>query len=214
MIEQLNIPLIDADKLAREVVEPGKPAYKQIVKKFSRDILLEDGTIDRVKLANIIFTDETKRKILNKCTHPYIQRAILKSLCWHWVKGERVTVLDVPLLIESGLYKYMSAVIVIYCDPRYPRSSENLQLGRLMRRDGISEHAARQRMAAQIPLKEKVSFADYIIDNSGEFEETERQVFQIMNKVQPKWWNWLLTWLGPPALATAALVTAAQSNGL
>ncbi|CAG8652179.1 1641_t:CDS:2 [Ambispora gerdemannii] len=198
MIERLQIPLIDADKIAREVVEPGKPAYKQIIKHFSRDILLEDNTIDRVKLGNIIFANESKRKVLNRCTHPYIHLTIVKSLMWYWLIGERMTVLDVPLLIEGGFHKYLSAVIVVYCDPRHPRSSEQLQLTRLIKRDNLSEHAARQRMAVQIPLSEKVNYADYVIDNSGELQETERQVIRVMKKVRPKLWNWLAAWVGPP----------------
>ncbi|CAG8516465.1 3903_t:CDS:2 [Ambispora leptoticha] len=198
MIERLRIPLIDADKVAREVVEPGKPAYNQIVKHFSRDILLENGTLDRAKLGDIIFADESKRKILNKCTHPYIYRSIMKSLMWYWFIGERMAVLDLPLLIEGGYHKYLSSIIVVYCDPRHPRSSEQLQLTRLMKRDNLSENAARQRMAAQMPLKDKVHYADYIIDNSGELQETERQVIGVMKKVQPKLWHWLASWLGPP----------------
>lgn len=114
MIIRRKIPLIDGDLLARKVVEPGKPAYNLIIKNFSRDVINEDGTLDRAKLADIIFSDEQKRKILNRCTHPFIRREIFKLLVWYWATGEKLVVLDAPLLIESGLYKWMSAVVVVY----------------------------------------------------------------------------------------------------
>jgi len=127
--------------------------------------------------------------------------------CWYWLKGEKVTVLDMPLLIESGMHHYMSAVVVVYC-------SEQLQLIRLMERENFPETTARQRIEAQMPLKEKVQYADYIIDNSGELVETERQVDQVMEKIQPTLWNWLLTWLGPPTVALGCLLTVAQKGRL
>jgi len=114
MIIRRRIPLIDGDLLARQVVEPGKPAYRLIIKNFSRDILHEDGTLDREKLGNIIFANENRRKTLNRCTHPFIRREILKLLIWYWITGEKMVVLDAPLLIESGLYNWMSAVVVVY----------------------------------------------------------------------------------------------------
>ena len=114
MIIRRGIPLIDGDLLAKKVVEPGKPAYNLIIKNFSRDVLNEDGTLDRSKLADIIFADEQQRKILNRCTHPFIRREIFKLLIWYWITGEKMVVLDAPLLIESGLYNWMSAVVVVY----------------------------------------------------------------------------------------------------
>ncbi|CAG8826617.1 9600_t:CDS:2, partial [Dentiscutata erythropus] len=89
MIQKYGIPIIDADLLAREVVQPNKPAYKLIVDHFSKEILLEDGTLDRAKLRSIIFSDETQRKILNKFTHPYIRREILKLVIWYWFTGKK-----------------------------------------------------------------------------------------------------------------------------
>ncbi|CAG8585915.1 44092_t:CDS:2, partial [Gigaspora margarita] len=152
MIQKHNIPIIDSDLLAREVVQPNKPAYKLIVNHFSREILLEDGTLDRTKLRNIIFSDETQRKLLNKFTHPYIRREILKLVIWYWITGKKAVV------------------------------SEQIQLHRLMERDNCSEDVARQFMSAQMPLKEKIKFADFVIDNSGDLFETERQVANILNK--------------------------------
>ncbi|CAB4382649.1 dephospho-CoA kinase [Rhizophagus irregularis] len=205
MIIRRKLPLIDGDLLAREVVEPGKPAYNLIIKNFSRDVLNEDGTLDRAKLADIIFSDEQKRKILNRCTHPYIRRKIFKLLAWYWATGEKLVVLDAPLLIESGLYKWMSAVVVIYV-------SEQLQLHRLIKRDNIQEHAALQRISAQMPIREKIKYADHVIDNSSDLGETERQLNVVLAKVYPTWWNWLITWLGPPTIVVLGLAAVANSK--
>ncbi|CAG8568170.1 2347_t:CDS:2 [Paraglomus brasilianum] len=204
MIRRHRIPVIDADYLARKVVEPGKPAYDLIVKNFSKNILLSDGTLDRTKLGNVIFPDENKRKLLNRCVHPFIRREIFKLVVWYWVKGESLVVLDAPLLIEGKLHTYMSSTIVVYC-------SEQLQINRMMERDGLSEQSARERIAAQMPINEKVRFADYVIDNSGDLSETERQVNQIMAKIKPKLWYWLLTWLLPPVAAAYGLLRLVNS---
>jgi dephospho-CoA kinase len=114
MIKRHNIPIIDSDYLARKVVEPGKPAYKRLIKNFTKDILLEDGTLDRTKLANIIFADESKRRVLNQCVHPFIRLEIFKMVVWYWVTARDLVILDAPLLIEGKLHKYMSATIVVY----------------------------------------------------------------------------------------------------
>nr|CAG8561675.1 14669_t:CDS:2 [Entrophospora candida]CAG8566695.1 2701_t:CDS:2 [Entrophospora candida] len=196
-----KIPVIDGDLLARKVVEPGRPAYKLVVKKFSKDILNENGTLNRAKLGDIIFADETKRKILNQCTHPFIRREILKLMAWYWLIGEKMVLLDAPLLIESRLHKYMSVVIVVYC-------SEQLQLSRLLSREKtITESAARQRISAQLPLKEKIKYADFVIDNSGNISETEKQIENVVNKIKPSLLNWLVTWLGPSIALTTFLFT-------
>ncbi|RUO97053.1 dephospho-CoA kinase [Jimgerdemannia flammicorona] len=114
ILKSQNIPIIDADLIAREVVQPGRRAYQLIVKRFGRDILLPDGNIDRQKLGSIVFADPEKRKMLNQCTHQYIRFEILRQFFSYWLAGEKVTVLDAPLLIESGLDKFMNVVVVIY----------------------------------------------------------------------------------------------------
>ncbi|CAG8441810.1 9442_t:CDS:2 [Acaulospora morrowiae] len=202
MFIRRKIPVIDGDLLARQVVEPGRPAFKLIVKHFTPEILQEDGTLNREKLGNIIFSDEKQRKILNKCTHPFIRTEILKLLIWYWIKGERIIVLDAPLLIESGLNRYIRTVLVVYCP-------ERLQLTRLVERDKISESAARQRISSQMPLKEKVKHANYVIDNSADIKTTEEQVDKIVAKINPSMWSYLLWWLGPPSLVIAGILAIA-----
>ncbi|RHZ74173.1 hypothetical protein Glove_227g171 [Diversispora epigaea] len=199
MIIRRNIPLIDTDLLARQIVEPGKPAYKRVVKHFTREILNEDGTIDRVKLGDMIFSNENKRKILNKCTHPFIRTEVFKLVIWNWIKGEKMVVIDVPLLIETRLHKFMNLVLVVYC-------SDQIQINRLINRENFSESIARQRINSQLPLKEKVKYADYVIDNSGDIKTTEEQVEKILNITKPSSLNWLLSWWGPPILAISLAI--------
>ena len=123
-----DIPIIDADLIARQVVEPGTPAHKQIVKAFGKGVLLPSSgsdinsdernwwtrPIDRKKLGSIIFNDEKQRKILNGIVHPAVTRAILWGVFKAWLRGEKMVVVDVPLLIEGGLWKWMGRVIVVY----------------------------------------------------------------------------------------------------
>lgn len=111
-----NIPIIDADVLAREVVEPGKPAYHKIIRQFGHDIILNDGTgkLDRKKLGDIVFADHDKRQVLNGIVHPAVRKAMLAAVVKCWLHGERVCIVDVPLLIETGLWRYCGYVVVIY----------------------------------------------------------------------------------------------------
>jgi dephospho-CoA kinase len=109
-----HIPVIDADILAREVVAPGTPGLSQIVKSFGTSTLLPDGTLDRKKLGSIIFNDEVKRKRLNGIVHPAVRKAMLWAVVRAWARGERYCVLDVPLLIESGLWKWVGKIVVVY----------------------------------------------------------------------------------------------------
>jgi dephospho-CoA kinase len=109
-----NIPIVDADVLARDVVKPGTPALAKIVKYFGRSILLPDGSLDRKQLGSIIFNDEAKRKKLNSIVHPAVSFAILRSVLSYWIKGEKVCIVDVPLLIEGGLWKWVGKVVLVY----------------------------------------------------------------------------------------------------
>jgi dephospho-CoA kinase len=109
-----NIPIIDADLIARQVVEPGRRAYNLIRKYFGDEILNADGTIDRPKLGSIIFADSDKRKVLNSCVHPYVRLEMLKQVLWHWMSGAKLVVVDVPLLFESKLDKFVNTTVVVY----------------------------------------------------------------------------------------------------
>lgn len=113
-LKSKGIPVVDADVLARQVVMPGTPGLRQIVKYFGADILFPDGTLDRKKLGSIIFNDETKRRKLNSIVHPAVRRAMGMEVLTHWIKGHKYCILDVPLLIEGGLYQWVAKVVVVY----------------------------------------------------------------------------------------------------
>ncbi|KAF9006756.1 CoaE-domain-containing protein [Cyathus striatus] len=199
LLRSHQIPIVDADIIAREVVQPGTPALADIVKVFGPEVLLPDGSLDRKKLGSIIFNDGAKRKKLNGIVHPAVRREMVWQVVRHWIRGERICVLDVPLLIEGGLWKWVGKVVVVYC-------SADLQLQRLMQRDSSDVEDARSRLDSQLPITEKVAYADQVIDNSGSKQELEEQVEASVKRwVKEAGWAWRLSWLFPPyGLAAAA----------
>lgn len=173
--KKLNIPVIDADLIAREVVEPGKEAYNEIVNTFGQEIVQEDGSLNRPRLGSIVFADENKRKILNSIIHPAIRREMLRQRDFYIEQGERCIVLDIPLLFESKLTNFVDKIIVVYT------SKEN-QLQRILKRDDISEEEALQRVNAQIDIAKKVEWADEVINNDGTIAESEAQLIDILKR--------------------------------
>ncbi len=169
--------VIDADVLAREVVLPGQPAYAQIVREFGREVLEEDGHLDRKRLGAIVFSDPAKRKRLEEITHPAIrarQQRILSVL--EEERYESIVIWDAALLIESGGQKGMDRVVVVVTDPA-------TEIERLVARDQIPEEEARHRVASQMPISVKARFADYVIDNSGDRAATEARVREVYAKL-------------------------------
>ncbi|WP_010099118.1 dephospho-CoA kinase [Ornithinibacillus scapharcae] len=175
MFIDMNIPVIDADKISREVVEPGEDAYLSIVKEFGKDILFSDGNIDRKKLGGIIFSDEEKRKVLNGIVHPAVRKRMMEQKDQHVHNGERIIVMDIPLLFESKLTHMVDKILVVYVE-------ETVQLKRLMNRDHSTKDEALQRIHSQIPIKEKVTLADAVIDNNGTREKTFEQLKEILHQ--------------------------------
>ncbi|KAK7043022.1 Dephospho-CoA kinase cab5 [Paramarasmius palmivorus] len=201
-----HIPLIDADILARKVVEPGTPALKRIVSAFGSDILLPDGTLDRKKLGSIIFNDEKKRKTLNGIVHPAVRWAMFKEVVKCWLGGEKMCVLDIPLLVESKLWRWVWGVVLVYC----PRET---QLRRLMARDNSSEEEASSRLNSQLPIDDKLGYADEVIDNSGSREELETKVDALVIKLEKQaGLTWKLGWLFPPWGVVSAVCVLAYRN--
>ncbi|WP_249870898.1 dephospho-CoA kinase [Oceanobacillus saliphilus] len=173
MFDDFNIPVVDADKIAREVVEPGENAYEQVVETFGKSILRKDGTLDRPALGAIIFADESKRKLINSIVHPAIRKKMLYLRDKHLKSGAKCVVLDIPLLFESGLTDYVDRTIVVYVD-------EAVQLNRLMSRDNYTEDEATQRIQSQMSMKEKVKLADAVIDNNGTKADSYEQVEKLL----------------------------------
>ena len=169
-LAELGCRLVDADVLAREVVAPGEPAWHAIVEEFGPEVARPDRQLDRKRLGALVFADPARRKVLEAITHPAIaarRETILEALTAERFDG--VVVLDVPLLIEVGGAARVDRVVLVYAEPE-------LQLARLMGRDGFDRGEAERRVASQMPLAEKVRHAHFVIDNSGTPEETAAQV--------------------------------------
>ncbi len=177
MFARLGAVVIDADQLAREVVEPGQPALQEIAATFGSDVLLPDGRLDRPKLAGIIFADAAERAKLDAITHPRI-RARMDEEIKVRRSGPGVLIADIPLLYENDRTQTVEKVIVVWVDPK-------TQLLRIRQRDGLSADAARQRIDAQMPLDAKRARADHVIDNSGSRDDTRAQVEAIYRLYAP-----------------------------
>ncbi|KAE8575397.1 hypothetical protein XENTR_v10003821 [Xenopus tropicalis] len=178
ILRELGCAVIDADLIARQVVRLGTPAYSQIVQHFGDGVLLVSGELDREKLGAIIFSDPEKRCIINSITHPQIRREMLRQTLWYFFLGYRYVILDIPLLFESrSMTRYMKHTMLVYCDPQ-------TQLERLMRRNSLSRDEATKRIAAQLPLDSKLPLADHVIDNSGDRDNTRRQVLQLHARLE------------------------------
>jgi len=176
-LERLGAVVIDADQLAREVVMPGTASYDAIIKKFGKEIVNADGTINRKALGAIVFVDFTARKHLEQITHPAIRALAENRLAEERQKGTEIVFYMVPLLIEAGIASSVDEVWIVYAD-------EKTQLERLMMRDGIGHDEALQKIAAQMPIDEKLKFGKIIINNTGTREETERQVIELWESLQ------------------------------
>lgn len=170
-------PVIDADIAARKIVEVGTPALQEIIEFYGKEILLDDGNLNRKKLGEIIFIDERKRKKLNEITHPRIREWMLEKLELEQQKESDVVFMDIPLLFENKLFQVTDKVLVVYVD-------EETQISRLMKRDKLSREQALFRIKSQISMEEKKGRADYIIDNRGTEDVSERQLDRILRQIK------------------------------
>ena len=238
-----SLPLIDADALARQVVEPGTYGYNQVVKTFgpsTPDLLLpaddpkfpdtgKGRWLNRPALGRRVFGEDEERvearKRLGKIIHPLVRLGMLRGVLWHFVRGESVVVLDVPLLFEGGLDVLCGAVVVVGVnDPR-------IQMERLRKRDPhLSEEDAEARVRSQGDVREKVRRVvernsgkegekggedgrGYVIWNDGDREELKTEVERVMVQVRrrsPRWWSWLLL-LCPPGMAVVGVWTVLRN---
>lgn len=172
--------IIDADQIARELVQPHKPAWNELVRAFGKEILQEDGSIHRRKLADKVFTDPEQRKVLNQILHPRIKEEMDRRTKEIGQKDpEAIVVIDAPLLVELGVYRKVDQLIVI-------TSTQMQQMERLKERDGRSPEEALRLFSSQMPVEEKVKLADFVIRNEGSLEETKKrakEVFKELKKV-------------------------------
>jgi dephospho-CoA kinase len=173
MLQEMGAPIVDFDLIARQVVEPGKPAWKAIVEFFGKQVLQEDDTLDRKKLSNIVFRDMEKRKKLESFTHPRIGEEFLRQIDELTKKDpDAIIQVVIPLLVELNMMYQFHKILLVYI-------SKEEQVERLAKRDGITTEEAANILRAQLPIDEKVGFADYIIHNEGSMEETRKQVEEL-----------------------------------
>jgi len=172
--------IIDADQIARELVQPHKPAWNELIRAFGKEILQEDGFIHRKKLADKVFADPKKRKLLNQILHPRIKEEMDRRTKEIGQKDpEAIVVIDAPLIVELGDHREMDKLIVV-------ASTQTQQIERLKERDGIGPEEALRILSSQMPVEEKVNLADFVIRNEGSFEETKKrakEVFKELRKV-------------------------------
>jgi dephospho-CoA kinase len=178
--EALGVPTIDSDVLAREAVAPGTPGLAAVVERFGREVLDVNGALHRQKMAKLVFAHPEARKALEAIIHPYVRQATDKWFASLEPHQHPYAIADIPLLYEVGRDRDFDAVIVAACDP-------DTQVRRVMERDGMSEAEARQRLAAQLPIDEKVGRADHVIRTDGTFDDTERQVRDVYSRLAGNW---------------------------
>jgi dephospho-CoA kinase len=177
IFKELGAKIIDADRIAREVVEPGEHAWQEIIEEFGIDILASDGSINRKKLGGIVFNDEKKREKLNRITHPKIMTKIKETINKYKKENVELVIIEAALIVEKGgLLNLIDELIVVSTD-------EETQIKRIMTRDGLQRDEALSRIKSQMPTPEKTKHATYMIDNSGNLEETREQIEEILKKI-------------------------------
>jgi dephospho-CoA kinase len=178
VLAELGCHVVDADELARKVVEPGTKGLREVVDAFGAGVLRDDGTLDRAALGSLVFGSEEKRALLNSILHPIImaeQDALLNS--WEQEDPRGVGIVDAALLIESGGYRRFDKLVVVHCQPE-------VQLERLMRRNRLSREEALARINAQLPREEKLKHADFAVDTSDGFDETRARVREVYEELR------------------------------
>ncbi len=176
MFRDLDIPILDADPLAHELLEPGQPVYDQVVTEFGPEVLAADKSVDRAKLGAIVFAEPARMARLNQLIHPHVVEILDRWFSTlDQAGGPPVAIVEAALLIEAGYRPKLNRLIVVRCTP-------GQQLARLRQR-GLNEIQAQQRLSAQMPIDQKVAAADDIIDGGGSFEDTSRQVRDLAGRL-------------------------------
>jgi dephospho-CoA kinase len=174
-----GVPVIDADRLAREVVAPGSPGLAAVIEAFGLGVVAADGTLDRAALAARVFADPAERARLNAILHPRIGALTAERAAALAAAGEPLACYEAALLVENGLADAFRPLVVVAVP-------EAVQVARAMARDGVTEAEARARIAAQMPLESKVAVADYVIDTSGERAATERRADEVLADIRAR----------------------------
>lgn len=174
---QLGAYIVDADEISRHGLDVGTECYKKTVATFGRNILLQDGQVDRRKLGAIVFSNEAEREKLNTIIHPYVRKRMEELSQTEWDSNPQGLILwDVPLLFENGLHKLVQKTVVV-------TAPEELRIQRMALRNGFTREEALSRIRSQMPEEKKVKLADYVIDNSGDLMSLYEQVDSIYGKL-------------------------------
>ncbi|PPE00945.1 hypothetical protein GOBAR_DD02026 [Gossypium barbadense] len=197
MFKHNHIPVVDADIIARDALKKNSGGYKKVVAAFGPDILQDDGQVDRLKLGRIVFSDASKRQLLNRLLAPYISSGIFLEIFKLWIKGHKVIVLDIPLLFEAKMDKWTKPIVVVWVDPE-------TQLRRLVERDNSTEEDARNRINAQMSLDLKKSQADIVIDNTGSRQDLQERFSEVLSQVKRPL-TWTEFWLSRDGALSALL---------
>jgi len=176
ILRELALPVIDADQVAREIVEPGQRAYNEIVREFGPGVVGPDGRLNRKVLGDLVFANPDLRLKLNQITHPRLWE-VFDYRMQQLPPDTDIVVWDVPLLLETGMDDKVDEVWLVWVD-------EQMQIERLMKRDNLTEEEARSRLKAQMPLTEKMKRAHRLIDNRGTVEETRELVTSFYNEIK------------------------------
>jgi dephospho-CoA kinase len=178
VFRELGAHVLDADRVARDVVAPETAGLARVVDSFGDSILRPDGSLDRAKLGGIVFADEEKRLLLNSIIHPLVFEVQNEWLRRREAEDpDRLAIVDAALMIESGGYRRFDKLIVVWCEPE-------LQLQRLMARDSLGRADAEKRIASQMSQEEKKGFADFLIDTSGSFDDARRQTAEVFRQLK------------------------------
>lgn len=180
LFQDCGAVVLDADVLARQLVEPGKPAWRDIVRAFGKQVLSPDRSLDRHALAKIVFRNRAKLKKLNTIVHPRVAREQTRLTREIARKDPDAVILyDAPVLIEAGAHKRMDKIVVVSAD-------QETQIKRLRNRNHLSRTEALRRIQSQLPLAQKVKLADYVIDGTLSFEQTKNEVQRIYDELQQR----------------------------
>jgi dephospho-CoA kinase len=178
VLAELGCRVLDADAIARQVVAPGTAGLSSVVDAFGREVLREDGTLDRTSLGAIVFAHQEKRQLLNSILHPLIINAQDDQIRdWQLETPDGIAVIDAALMIESGGYRRFDKLIVVHCRP-------DVQLDRLIARDGLSPEEAARRIAAQMSQADKIKYADFLIDTSEGFASARQQTEAVFRELK------------------------------
>lgn len=176
-LEEWGIPTLDADAVVHRLLQAGTEVTRQIAQNFGESVVASDGSVDRKALGAIVFADEKARKKLNAIVHPEVWREIERFFEEREKASDPVAVVDAALMVETGSYRRYDRLVVVHCRPE-------LQVERLMARDGLSRQDAERRIRSQMPIEQKLPFADFLVDTSGSIEETLKQTDELSSQLK------------------------------